>query len=477
MLLHPAPPSSALRAGLLAVILLLAACGAAAAPSDSPPSATPDQAAPQPVVIDTDLGADDLIALTLLLREPALDVRAVTVAATGLVHCEAGRQHLSNLFHQLQVEAVPVGCGRDDPGADGRKFPPEWRTAADAAYGLRMTPVAVGGDRPEAVDVLTRAIEDAGAPVTVVALGPWTNLEDLFAASPDLAASIELLHAMAGTVDAPGNVYDEDGAPLEPSLEWNVAADPSAFAAVQEIDVPIRLVSLDATDQVPIDQQLYERLDDDHTAAGANLAFELLTRNAFMLEGGTFLWDELAVLALLDPTLIGWESTPLTVDDAGHLARGGQRSMEVSMEVDPAAVTDALLATLTDGGPRADPFELDGILPVTWDGATCSMDADALAPGLYRLFFTNQSDQAAAAVLATVAPTHEWSELVDFLPKAQTGEEPPSWLAVTIYAGAEASSSASGIGEVGEGTAGPVCLTGDGTDVRAVAGDPIEIAP
>lgn len=243
------PVRRSVPAVLAAMALVLAACGSSSAPSATP-SRTPDEGAGAlPVVIDTDLGADDLIALAVLLRDQALDVRAVTVAATGLVHCEAGRQHLNNLFRQLDVEPVPVGCGRDDPGEDGRLFPAEWRATSDAAYGLRMTPVAVGGDRPEAAAVLAAAIRDAGAPVTIVALGPWTNLEDLFAADPNVAGSIERIHAMGGTVDAGGNVYHDDGTPIEPSLEWNIAADPSAFAAVHALDVPIRLVALDATDQ------------------------------------------------------------------------------------------------------------------------------------------------------------------------------------------------------------------------------------
>jgi pyrimidine-specific ribonucleoside hydrolase len=457
--------------------LVLAACGSSTAPSATP-SRTPDEGAGAlPVVIDTDLGADDLIALAVLLRDQALDVRAVTVAATGLVHCEAGRQHLNNLFRQLDVEPVPVGCGRDDPGEDGRLFPAEWRATSDAAYGLRMTPVAVGGDRPEAAAVLAAAIRDAGAPVTIVALGPWTNLEDLFAADPNVAGSIERIHAMGGTVDAGGNVYHDDGTPIEPSLEWNIAADPSAFTAVHALDVPIRLVALDATDQVPLDRALYERLDAAHAAAGANLAFELLTRNAYLLEGGTFLWDELAALALLDPALVTWESTSITVDARGHLARGGDRSVEVAMDVDPADATDALLGALATGGPRADAFELDGILAVTWDGTACAMEADALQPGLYRMAFENMTETPAAGVLASLAPPHGWDELLAFLPAAQGGDEPPAWLSVTIYVGVEASASGTGIGELTEGTVGPVCLTEEDGTPRAVAGDPVEVAP
>ena len=81
------------------------------------PSAT---AAPRSVLIDTDLSHDDLIAIAMVLVARDVDVRATTVAGTGLVHCYPGLDHLRDLLTRLAKPNVPVACGRPaGPGAGG----------------------------------------------------------------------------------------------------------------------------------------------------------------------------------------------------------------------------------------------------------------------------------------------------------------------------------------------------------------------
>jgi hypothetical protein len=120
---------TAVRARLVAAVGLAASVLAGcAAPVDDDgellPAAAPHPAPTQlpdatPLVVDTDLGGDDLVALAFLLRHPTVDVQAVTIAATGLVGCEDGVRVVAGLFEALGEPAVPVGCvePRPDPGA------------------------------------------------------------------------------------------------------------------------------------------------------------------------------------------------------------------------------------------------------------------------------------------------------------------------------------------------------------------------
>jgi Inosine-uridine preferring nucleoside hydrolase len=115
---------------LLALGVLVCALTGCAAPFDddgevggaAPPPA-PQAADAVPVVVDTDLGGDDLVALAFLLRAPAVDVQAVTVAATGLVGCEPGVRVVAGLFDALQETPRPVACGRATAGPGGAPFP------------------------------------------------------------------------------------------------------------------------------------------------------------------------------------------------------------------------------------------------------------------------------------------------------------------------------------------------------------------
>lgn len=130
--------------GISLALLVLAgagACGAstptasglAGLPTSTTTATTPGTV---PVLIDTDMAADDIIAIAVPLRDPAVAVRAITVDGTGEVHCSAGIPNALRLLNAFGVTGVKVGCGRETPGPGGRSFPAEWRAAVDDMYGI-----------------------------------------------------------------------------------------------------------------------------------------------------------------------------------------------------------------------------------------------------------------------------------------------------------------------------------------------------
>jgi hypothetical protein len=209
--------------------------GAGSAPV---PARDPDDAA-VPVVVDTDLGADDLLALTFLLRSPEVEVRAVTIAANGLVRCDAGTDVVAGLVAALAVHPVPVACGRAQPGPGGRAFPTAWRAAAEAGSGVAPVP-GTTVDRP-AADFLAQEAREVGG-LVIVALGPMTNVAALAARHPDAYARLGGIHAMAGSVSGPV---------VDGVAEWNAAADPQALAAVLASSAQVTLVPEDAVPPGP----------------------------------------------------------------------------------------------------------------------------------------------------------------------------------------------------------------------------------
>jgi inosine-uridine nucleoside N-ribohydrolase len=307
--------------------------------SEASPSSAP--VSPLPIVVDTDLGADDITALALLLRSPAVDVRAITVSGTGLVRCPVGARHVRAMLVDLRVRDRPVGCGRGDSGPDGLAFPEHWRLASDTLYGLQLPPPVIDdGTTRNAVRVLRDAISSSPAKVTVVALGPWTNLEDLLNQHPRTAARIDRIHAMAGAIHSVGNAPG--------GAEWNVRADPSAFANVLGI-VPATLVPLDATNALPLDSEFFERLSTDTSAPAANLAWRLLDKNRFLLTSGQSLWDELAAITLTAPTLAGVQPVRIRVDPTGEITPTPTgREVEAVLSVDGSAAKTAILNALRD---------------------------------------------------------------------------------------------------------------------------------
>ena len=172
---------------------------------------------------------------------------------------------------------VPVACGSENPGPNGRWFPPDWRQGADGFYGLELPAVDGETERDEtAPELLVRLGEgqrdaaDAGDPRT-----PHERRRARPRSTRRSPPTSPGIHAMGGTIDAPGNISSGDTSPAD-GVEWNIGADPDAMAAVLALDMPITLVGLDATNDVPVPSDIVETARrSDHAAAGADIAYEM----------------------------------------------------------------------------------------------------------------------------------------------------------------------------------------------------------
>jgi inosine-uridine nucleoside N-ribohydrolase len=465
-----------------ALALILAGC-LGTAPSQTPTPTTGEPAPDRrPVIIDADMDISDLAAIAVLLRDPSLDVRAIAIDGTGLVHCAGGMSVTRYLLDEMGTPDIPFGCGREDGGPDARPFPPEWRAVADDGYGMDIFPKPSYGLPEDALTILTRAIDESPSAPTIIALGPWTNLEDAIAADPTVLDRVAGIHAMLGTVAAPGNVY-VDGFDGDDPLEWNAFADPSAVEAVFATEVPIDLIPLDATDDVPVPADLPEQLADDRAAAAADLLYELLLRHPdrLLADQGQQLWDELAALTISQPDLVTWQQADLLVGAGGRLtADDAGRPVRYASAADAGATVTALLEGLRRGGPRATPFAVAGTVDITFDGTTCSATVDPagpVQPGIYRLRYTGPAGTPGGGFLVGVDETASWGDLETFLlgldPEVEA--EPPSWVKLAGQVADEA-----GAGEPIEGTAsvtaagtyGPLCASGMWPDITFIPGAP-----
>jgi inosine-uridine nucleoside N-ribohydrolase len=465
------------RVIVVGFLATLASCGPTPASPPAPRSGEPPTSR-IPIIVDADFDHSDIAAILILLRDPAVEVRAITIAGTGLVHCQAGRLLTRYLIDELGSPDIPFGCGREDGGPDAHPFPDDWRLRADEAFGLNIPPQAEAGLPRDAVEVITSTVESSPSAPTIVTLGPLTNLEDALAADATLVDRVAGIHAMLGTIDAPGNVF-VDGLGAGDPLEWNAYADPSAVAAVFATDVPISIVPLDATDDVPVPVDLAHRLADDHQAGGADLMYESLIRNPGRMraEDGQQLWDELAALTFSDPDLAAWEDAAVIAEVDGRLTRDeAGRIVRFAASADRAAVETALLTALRRGEPRATPFRLAGSLEASFDGATCSLRGTSDETGLHVIEYTGMAGTSSGVVIAGVRPPFQWSQLEILLPSFDPAAPPPDWVVEGPVADDQAGTGepVTGAGDLDEGTYGPVCFTGTWPNLAYVAGTPFQ---
>ena len=346
-MMHRTPSMARVVASGLVALLVVRGTTWAAGPSDTHGAAAPAR----PLIIDTDMGQDDLMALAWLLRDPSLDILAVTVSGTGLAHCGPGVDNLRAVIELMDAARPEIGCGPDITLAGGTPFPDEWRAFADQLGGVSLpaAPAAGAPSRP-AAEIVADQLAMQAEPVTMLTLGPLTTLATTLSADPGSVADIAEIVTMGGALDVPGNVIPVGASTLGAS-EWNLHADPVAAAVVLASGVPITYVALDATEDAPMTTQIAASLAADHTAPGAWLANELVQHDPYVLSGEWFLWDPLAAAALIDPTLVTTVEERLSVTvsgpDAGRLVRDeAGHDARVATGADGARFTAAFLAGL-----------------------------------------------------------------------------------------------------------------------------------
>jgi inosine-uridine nucleoside N-ribohydrolase len=303
---------------LMACLALLVGCGTgpqARPTATMPPSPQASYSGPvRPVVIDTDMGNDDWMAILYLLNRPDVEVKAITVSGTGLAHCEPGTRNALRLLALAEHNAVPVACGRETPLVGDHAFPDEWRVGADNLSGLRLPEGPGDVSEKGAAELLLETVGASSGKATLLALGPLTNVAEAVQRSPSLTSNLEMVYIMGGAVDVPGNIASVGVGIDNDVAEWNIYVDPRAANIVLESGAPVTLVPLDATNHVPVDRAFYQRIEKNRASPEVEFIFSVLTQLGESIDaGGYYLWDAMAAAILTDETLASFETRNLSV--------------------------------------------------------------------------------------------------------------------------------------------------------------------
>jgi inosine-uridine nucleoside N-ribohydrolase len=132
---------------------------------------------------------------------------------------------------------------------------------------------------------------------------------------PELIKKIESITIMGGAVDVPGNIHDVGFWIKNEVAEWNFFCDPLAVKTVFESGIPVRLIPLDTTNQVPVSKSFVESLEKRAVTPDAKFILKMLkliTGN-FRREMGFYLWDPMTCAAAIDPTLCQFEEMRLDI--------------------------------------------------------------------------------------------------------------------------------------------------------------------
>lgn len=253
----------------------------------------------------------------------AAPIVAVTIVH-GLCHVESGIKNIRALLKLAGREDIRVFVGEHQPLEEKHYhnvYPDAWRAIADKLLEEAWPTLSdVTGVTESAVEYLTKAFNASSEPVRVLALGPLTNIALALRNNPQ--SSILEIVIMGGAVTVPGNLVC--GAPpkslcyehMNEVAEWNIFVDPTAAKEVFLRNIPLTMVSLDATNKVKITKDYLQRLeksDAPHSFLGAKAISVLSQLKETIDAGEMYAWDPLAAVAFLEPEIITWRRADIEV--------------------------------------------------------------------------------------------------------------------------------------------------------------------
>ena len=306
---------------------------------------------PTPVILDVDPGHDDAIAIMLACGAPELDVRVVTTVA-GNVSLDKTTRNALKVLALIGREDIPVGAGAEAP------LTRPLHTAEDihgesGLDGPELAEPTFGPDERGAVRLMADVLEESVELVTLVPVGPLTNVATLLEEHPALKEKIKQIVLMGGSI-GPGNTT--------PAAEFNIYVDPEAASIVFRSGLPITMVGLDVTHEATAGPEEVRRLRTlgrvGEVAAELATFFTSTYRRVYGF-GGPPIHDAVAVAAVVEPGILKTRSMRVEIECRSELTRGETvcdlhgvwgkpPNAEVGLELDREAFFEALHRSLEE---------------------------------------------------------------------------------------------------------------------------------
>ena len=292
-----------------------------------------------PIILDTDIGdsIDDALALAFALHSPELDVRAVTTVIDDVESKTRLAWKMLGLYNRRDIA---LATGASEPLLD-----PTTSVPSKEFDVLTRNDIIPDTARKRAAELIIDTALQSRGKITIVAIGPMTNIALALKTDPRIKNNIERIVIMGGAY-------------LSSESEYNVKRDRTAAEIVFQSGVPITAVGLDVTSQCKLREKDLDRMRLADDPAG-NFLIRLVDLAEQQTHDSTpTLYDPLALAAIFRPDLLEWQAATVDVPLSG----GGQTlfkpapasKTQVAVKVNVAAFLDLFVERVmrTAGGPR-----------------------------------------------------------------------------------------------------------------------------
>ncbi|WP_420420642.1 nucleoside hydrolase [Simkania sp.] len=307
---------------------------------------------PFPVIIDTDCDLDDMMAIVYLVKNPRAEVKGVTTVGDGLSRWEYGAQNVLNVLELIGHPRVPVSYGARESLSPVGSYPPNWRQQADALSGIKLPRSSVRPIAEKAPEFIIDIVQKHEEKITLLCIGPLTNIALAFEKKPEIKDKIERIFIMGGALLSPGNI---EGRPMgfkNRVSEYNIFLDAKAAQDVFDSGVPITLVPIDVIEHVPT-KPFYEMIAENRKTPAANFVYEILKPSVKNKKRTReYLWDPVSAVLLTNPNSAQYRDLKLVVNlrkgpEYGRLIMGSKgMPVRVVTQIDTDAFYDIFLKTL-----------------------------------------------------------------------------------------------------------------------------------
>jgi inosine-uridine nucleoside N-ribohydrolase len=268
------------------------------------------------IILDTDPGLDDALALFLALASSEVQLEAITTVS-GNVHVDLTTRNALSLLELTGRTMIPVARGCDRPIVR-QPVIADYVHGYNGLGGISLPEPKLRPVNQHAVDLIIEKIMAAPREITLVPIGPLTNIAMALRKEPRIAEKVREVVIMGGALRVPGNVT--------PEAEFNIFADPHAAHMVFHAGWPMRLVALDVTQKTLLESERVQAL-----ASNGNPITRLIQQmvenflNTFGLARGITAFqmhDPLCLFAAFQPDIITWEPAYVDVEIGSSLTLG-----------------------------------------------------------------------------------------------------------------------------------------------------------
>ena len=263
------------------------------------------------IILDTDPGNDDLLAIIMALKSELLDVRGLTIVGGNASIEHTTGNALSLLTYMERIE-VPVYVGNasalNEASTSAEEFE-EFKSHRIEIHGetglhVSLPNPSIGPQKIHAVEFIIGEAERHKGELILVPVGPLTNIALALKKQPRLVDWVKSINLMGGAVNVPGNVTEY--------AEFNIYCDPEAANAVLSSGIDIKMCGLDITRVTSVKKEETDWLAGNSAGEKIirrllNTVFETTGRNSFSLH------DPITVLSVLYPELIDWKEYDVSV--------------------------------------------------------------------------------------------------------------------------------------------------------------------